>query len=383
MSMDSGTSVRVLHCIHSLSGGGAENQLRLLTSVTHRHGVTSGIFCVNTDRHSVATEHVRIFQSTKRNKYNLSVFGSLGQAIDEFRPHILHAWLPASMTIPVMLLATWRGIPCVFSYRSAMHFHRPLTLPEFACAVVCSSKVVSNNPIDNSHLPYRWLYRLKRGVEIPNAVEVDPQYRKADGRLGSDGRKPFTIVFAGRLVREKNWSCLLQALNQVRQTFDVRLMMCGEGPDKQQVVSMIEHLQLESHVQLLGFRTDIHAIMQQADAFVLPSWFEGMSNVLLEAMAVGLPVLASDIPSHRRLIGETGGALLFAPGDAAQLAAGITTVATSPSRRTQMVQAGHALVADRTPDELARQYRAVYEELMARSTPGNLTPLRERPRASI
>lgn len=382
MTRDSGSPLRVLHCIHSLSGGGAENQLRILTSVSHRHGVSSGIFCVNTDRHDISTERVPIFQSARRAKYNFSVFGSLRRAIDEFRPHILHAWLPASVTIPAMLLATWQQIPCVFSYRSAMHFHRPLTVPEFCCAALCSSQVVSNNPIENSHPPYRWLYRIKRGVQIPNAVDVASQHLKPQSVSEYDTTTPFTIVFAGRLVPEKNWRCLLQAVYLVRQKLTVRVLICGEGPEQHQVLSMIDDLKLDSCVELLGFRTDLHAIMREADAFVLPSWFEGMSNVLLEALAIGLPVLASDIPSHRRLVGTSGCALLFDPADAEELAAHLHTVATASTRRADMVREGRALVSQRTPDVLAQQYRVMYDALLARCTPGNLTQAHGMNRAS-
>ena len=380
--MNSAAPLRVLHCIHSLSGGGAENQLRILASASHGHGFTSGIFCVNADRHQISTEHVPIFKSARCNKFNFSVFGSLGQAIKDFRPHILHAWLPASLTIPVMLLATWRRIPCVFSYRSAMHFHRPLTLPEFVCAALCSSQVVSNNAIENSRLAYRWLYRLKRGVQIPNAVDVDPRYIKSGSSSGSNVSKQFTILFAGRLVPEKNWRCLLDAVNLIHQKLEIRVIICGEGPEERQVRSMIEQLKLGSCIQLLGFRKDIHALMQEADAFVLPSWFEGMSNVLLEALAIGLPVLASDIESHRRLVGGTDCALLFDPAEAGQLAAHIYSMATSPTRRLQMQHAGRALVAQRTPAELAQRYRAMYEALVARCMPGGPTALHDMNRVS-
>ncbi len=374
MSVDSGKPLRVLHCIHSLSGGGAENQLRILTSVSHHHGLTSGIFCVNTDRHQIPTERVRLFQSATRNKYNLSVFGSLSRAVEEFRPHIAHAWLPASMTIPVMLLAILRRIPCVFSYRSAMHFHRPLTLPEYACAMLFSSQVVSNNPIGNSQVLYRWLYRMKRGVQIPNAVDVNPKFCKPTFSFDTRQATPFTILYAGRLVPEKNWRCLLQAVDLVRHQLDVRLQICGEGPDQQQVASMIDKLGLGTQTQMLGFRRDIHALMQQADAFVLPSWFEGMSNVLLEALAIGLPALVSDIPSHRLLVGRSGCAMLFDPARAEQLAEAIRSVATSSARRSEMVRAGRALAVSRTPDALAEQYRVMYEHMLARHTTATSHP---------
>lgn len=383
MTVESGQPLRILHCIHSLSGGGAENQLRILTSVSHQHGLTSAIFCVNTDRHQIQTDQVRLFQSAKRNKYNFSVFSSLSRAIEEFHPHVLHAWLPASLTMPGMLLAALRRIPAVFSYRSAMHFHRPLTLPEFACAALCSSQVVSNNPIENSHWLYRWLYRIKQGVEIPNAVHVDPQFLKPHPRPSDSTPTPYTILFAGRLVPEKNWRCLLQAINLIRSQRDVRLLVCGEGPERDQLASLVDELRLNTQVRLMGFRSDLHALMQQADVFVLPSWFEGMPNVLLEALAIGLPAIVSDIPSHRRIVKQNGCALLFDPASAEQLADAIHVVANSPTRRLEMVQAGRTLAGLRTPDELAEQYRALYERLLAHYTSGPITASHRMHRTSV
>lgn len=382
MSIDSANPLRILHCIHSLSGGGAESQLRILTSVSHLHGMSSAICCVNADRHQIRTDLVRLFLSTSRNKYNLSIFESIRQAVDEFSPHILHAWLPASVTIPTMVFASIRRIPCVFSYRNAMHFHRFLTVPELVCAWLLSSQIVSNNPIGNSQSLYRWLYRRKYGVEIPNAVHIEPQFLKSSqGSTGVDSA-PFTVLYAGRLVPQKNWRCLLQAVNALQGKLHIRLVICGEGPDQPQVTALIREFHLNEQVQMLGFRTDLHALMQQADAFVLPSWFEGMPNVLLEALAIGLPAIVSDIPSHRWIVGTTGCAKLFDPASADQLASVIYAVATSPTCLSEMVSAGRALAANRTSDVLAEQYRAMYRNVLERSHFKGLNSVHEMKRMS-
>ena len=116
--------------------------------------------------------------------------------------------------------------------------------------------------------------------------------------------------------------------------------------------------------------------MQQSDAFVLPSWFEGMPNVLLEALAIGLPAIVSDIPSHRQIVGTTGSAMFFNPASADQLAKALDSLATSETRQSTMVHAGRTLAAARRPSEMAEQYRTMYQRLLARHAPGEATMAR-------
>lgn len=351
-------TIRVLHCIHSLSGGGAERQAQLLVAESRNAGMEPGIFCVNDTGGEHIGRSVPIFKSKQSNKYNFSLFGSLNKAIRNFRPNVLHAWLPASMTIPAMLVASWHRVPSVFSYRNRMFFNRPLTVPEYLCALMAASKVVSNNPIERSNFAYRALYKLKDGVEIKNAVQVDACFKKQ--RVGPHHESVRTILFAGRITAQKNWRCLLHALPLIDTQHAYRLTICGDGEDTKELRELIDELKLQENVTLLGYRKDVYTIMQSADLLVLPSWYEGMPNVLLEALAIGLPSIVSDIPSHRDLIGNTQCAMTFNPNSPAELAARINEFFANHNCAAEMAQAGWDIAKAYSPLAMAVRYRDFY-----------------------
>ena len=354
-------SIRVLHCIHSLSGGGAERQVQLLVAESQHAGMEPAIFCVNDKGSELIGRSVPIYKSTQSIKYNYSLFGSLHEAMRKFHPDVLHAWLPASMTIPAMLVAFAHRVPSVFSYRNRMFFNRPLTVPEYLCALMAASRVVSNNPVGRSNLAYRALYKLKRGVEIKNAVQVDARFRKQRTDPSPDSAR--TILFAGRLTAQKNWRCLLRAIPLIETQHSYRVTICGDGEDAKELRELINELKLQDTVTLLGYRRDVYAIMQSADVLVLPSWYEGMPNVLLEALAIGIPSIVSGIPSHRDLIGDTRCAMTFNPNSPAELAARIREFFANPSCATEMVRAGWNIAEAHAPLAMAGRYRDFYLDM--------------------
>ena len=120
-----------------------------------------------------------------------------------------------------------------------------------------------------------------------------------------DASRPFRILHVGRLVAEKNQERLVHAFAKaVERGLDGELWIAGEGHKRPVLEQAIANLGVTDRVKLLGFRDDIQELMNDADLFVLPSLTEGCSVTLIEAMATGIPVLASDIPpNHEVLLG--------------------------------------------------------------------------------
>lgn len=361
-------SIRILHCIHSLSGGGAERQLQVLVGASKNAGMEPGIFCVNNKGGELISPSVPIYKSKRSVKYNFSLFGSVHEAMCNFQPDILHAWLPGSITIPAMLVAFAHRVPSVFSYRSTMFFRRPLTVAEYLCALMASSGIVSNNPVERSNRAYRFLYKWKRGIVIKNAVDIAPHFRRQQANPKFDSTR--TILFAGRIMPAKNWKCLLRALPLIDAKHPYRLTICGDGEDAKELRDLADELKLQDRVMLLGYRKDVYAIMQSADVLVLPSWYEGMPNVLLEALAIGLPCIVSDIPSHRDLIGDTQCAITFNPNSPAELAARINEFFSNPNCALKMARAGWNITEAHTPLAMAERYRNFYSDMMTERSRG-------------
>lgn len=115
---------------------------------------------------------------------------------------------------------------------------------------------------------------------------------------------PLRIVSIGRLVREKGFDLLIMAMARVREP--CRLDIWGEGPERSHLESLLSQYDLQSVIHLRGYTSEPLKALSQADLFVLPSRREGFCNVLVEALACGVPVVASDCPYGPREILEDG-----------------------------------------------------------------------------
>lgn len=180
-------------------------------------------------------------------------------------------------------------------------------------------------------------HRAGKAVVIPNGVDVAEARRRAAeplDHLWLDGTQP-TIIAIGRLAPQKNFPTLLQAIAKLAATRPVRLIILGESRDlaRAELLSRARALGIGDRVLLPGTTDNVYAWLKRADVLAFPSWWEGSSNVLLEAMAVGTPIVASRTAgSAAMLIGEDHG-ILTDPADAEALAAAIAAQLDPVTRR--------------------------------------------------
>jgi glycosyltransferase involved in cell wall biosynthesis len=128
------------------------------------------------------------------------------------------------------------------------------------------------------------------------------------------------VVAAGRLTEQKDFPCLLRALTLVRQ-HDVRAVILGDGEDREALQALVSELGLDDSVELTGHVNNPYPFMAAATVFVLSSRWEGLPTVLLEALALGVPIVSTDCPSGPREILEDGHLGRLVPvGDPAALA---------------------------------------------------------------
>ena len=114
------------------------------------------------------------------------------------------------------------------------------------------------------------------------------------------------VLGVGRLTKQKDFPTLIRAFEQVRKQREVRLIILGEGELRAELTELVNRLSLDEHVHLPGFVENPFSFMRQSDLFVLSSAWEGLANVLIEAMACGAPVVATDCPSGPSEILEGG-----------------------------------------------------------------------------
>jgi glycosyltransferase involved in cell wall biosynthesis len=211
----------------------------------------------------------------------------------------------------------------------------------------------------------------ERCTLIENAIDVS-QYRRrrpAEEAKRALGFAPDRLLIGsvGRLSAEKNYHGLIAALAEpIRRGLPVDLAIVGDGDQRERLETLIARKGLQEHVRLLGYRTDTVDLYEAMDAYVLSSFREGLPNVLLEAMAMELPVVATRIAGVPKLIEDGSNGLVVEPGDDAALAAAVERLASDAALRRRLAAAGRCTVEQRYSFSVRMEkVRAVYDRLLS------------------
>ncbi|MDG2529975.1 glycosyltransferase [Caulobacter endophyticus] len=280
---------------------------------------------------------------------------------------------------PLTLGAARRIVRAVKPAIILSHGQRPARLfekaaPKSARLAICVHKPVFD--IETTRTDYICVGRhlaelaVERGVPasrvhfVPNAVKIPTVLAQP---FADPGRPP-RIVAAGRLHPKKGFDVLVAAAALLRDrglSFEVEI--AGEGDERGKLEGLIAEHGLGDRVRLVGWR-DASAFLATGDLFAFPSYQEGFPLVLLEAMAVGLPVAASAIPGPDEMIVEGASGRLLPPGDAAALADALADLIADPAAAVGFGRKARAdVLADYGPDSLARRLSAVVDEIANRA----------------
>jgi glycosyltransferase involved in cell wall biosynthesis len=285
------------------------------------------------------------------------------------RPHILHASsskagvlgraAAALAGVPIRIFTAhgWaftahQGVASTL-YRWADRLMRPLTTVTVCVADQQRAAGLAAHTCDP-----------ERTVVIPNGVDV-----AGAPRAGLERTRPL-LVAVGRLQAPKDFLTFVRALVQLpRGSYEA--LVVGDGPDRGRVEQEIRDLGLTDHIRLAGERRDVPALLADADAFVLSSGSEGMPVSVLEAMAAGLPVVASRVGGVPELVvpDETG--LLVEPGDPDDLAAALLRVVRDRELRRRLGAAGRARAEQRFDVDA---FRRAHVDLYSRELAGRRLP---------
>ncbi len=251
-----------------------------------------------------------------------------------------------------------------------------------------SRKVQLYETIDRLHLRYMdrvvcvshgQARRVRRAGVPPSRIIVIPNAARLSASPGADaeGREQlesffrqagdFVVAGAGRLSPEKGVAVLIEAAKHVVAHIPaVRFVVFGEGVQRPALERMIAAAGLEHAFALPGFRSDLDQLLPNADLFVLPSFTEGLPNVVLEASASALPVVATAVGGTPEVVADGKTGLLIPAGDPEKLAARIIELLADEPRRRCFGEAGRAFVAEHfTFAAQAAAYVRLFAELTA------------------
>jgi glycosyltransferase involved in cell wall biosynthesis len=219
---------------------------------------------------------------------------------------------------------------------------------------------------------------LAAGVPVGNCCEIDnaidlsryeslPAKRDARLQFGIDPVRP-VVVAVGRLSKEKAFDILIQAFADLLATgLEATLLIAGDGPERAALQDQITTLDCESSIRLTGHVSDSRDVYAAADVFALSSTSEGLPNLLLEAMACGVPVVATIVGAVPNVITDESSGLLCAVGDAEPLTFALNRLLSNQDLREQLSAAARNTIEQRYSfDRRMQKVAAVYGSVLSR-----------------
>ena len=210
-----------------------------------------------------------------------------------------------------------------------------------------------------------WLNRPeldKKMTVIPNGIDLQriTSAKPVENLAKQEG---FKILMVSAFRPEKDQQTLIRAIQQFPEEYQLFLAGGAETPENQRILDDCKALAKGQRVHFLGVRSDVPNLLAAADAVVLSSKHEGMSLSVLEGMASGKPMIASDVEGMRDLVGGAG--LLFPQGDAEALAALIREVCENPEKAREIGRKCRERAMQYDIAETANRYHALYEDVLA------------------
>jgi len=368
--------LKVCQIIPTLVRGGAEKQMSLLAAHLNPAQFESHVIVLT---HSGPLERdlrqagVQVHHIGKRGKADPLAFARLVRTLRRIAPHIVQTWLFAANSYG-RLAARWAGVPvvlgserCVDSWKHAAHFWLDRWLAHRSDRMVTNSSGVVD-------------FYERRGISrssfriIHNAIgKSEDAISRQDlfQRLGLPPRR-YVVGAVGRLWPQKGYPDLIWAAELLRVAQrelhgngnEVWFLIMGDGPARDQLLRLRDRYGSQDVVRFVGHRSDAKELISGLDVLWNGSLYEGQSNAMMEAMCVGVPVLASDIPGNRDLVlhGHTG--YLYKLGDTGQLARLTHHLLQHDDLRVQMGNHARAHMAQGfSLESMLTAYQDLYKEL--------------------
>ena len=354
--------------------GGAQTCVaQLLPALVREYDVTvatHGDGPLRSAIHESGARSVELAQLRRRiGLRDVAALVELVRLIRSLRPQIVHTHSSKAGILGRLAAAICRTPVVLFTahgwafkaepgFKSRLYLHADRWVGRITSTVICVSET------EKVHGLAARTCRADRTVVIRNGVDA----RGFRSEAPTNHHDP-VLVTVGRLQAPKDFPTLIAALARLRDV-SFRARIVGDGPDRQLVTAAIREAGLEDSVELLGGRDDVAALLADADCFVLSSRSEGLPLSVLEAMASGLPVVASDVGGVHELVDEATGTLV-PPNDPDALAEALRHLLLDPALRRKLGSAGHARVlTDFTVERFQQAHLELYRAALVAARPG-------------
>lgn len=378
MSAGSVAPIPLAFCITELDPGGAERALVNLVTGLEPQRFSAEVYSLGppplhsrevlVDRLQAAKIPVHFLGGTSARSAP-AVLWRLRGYLRKQRPRLIQSFLfHANILGP--LAARSAGVRRVVNgirvaeREQAWHRRLELLVSPLVTAQVCVSESVRRFAEETTGLSSKRLHVIHNGIDVER-FRVPP----ADLSQWGIPTRGEVLIFVGRLAPQKNLPMLIDATAEVlSERSETHLLIVGDGPERSAVLRRMQRYpHVADRMHLLGWRPDVPQLLAASRLLLLPSAWEGLPGAVLEAMAAGLPVVASDVEGVRELLGAASHEQLVPAGHARALANRVGQLLTAPSEAARLGEANRRRVAEQfSLDAMVRGYSELYESLLSR-----------------
>jgi len=364
--------------IHSLKGGGAERAVVNLLKGLSRRDFSIRLLLYEEIFDYPLPENVEVITLHIRSSKNVLKFTkgfilkiiSIARLIRKDKPDIIFSLLSGTNLIAILakmlsgahskVIVSERNHPSI-SLKNEMYGRITRFLMKYfylkAERTIAVSCGIKKDLVENFKLPSEKIEVIYNPVDIE---EIETLSIEEINHPWFNDEIPI-IISVGRLTKQKGYSYLIKAFSLVRQSLRCRLLIIGRGEEEGNLVNMVNVLDLRNDTEFLGFQKNPFKYMEKSSLFVLSSLYEGFSNVIVEAMAVGLPVISTDCPSGPSEIIEHGkNGILVRPEEEAALAQAILNVLTNDELRKKLSSEAKIRAQYFAFDRMIERYSGVF-----------------------
>ncbi|WP_309396716.1 glycosyltransferase [Cerasicoccus maritimus] len=360
----------VLMAIGNLSKGGAEHQCRLLMNNLDPARYRIGAMYLYEGEDFSIEPHVELIPIKRRGKWSLrELWCNIDDAIAAWKPDVIHAWLPEVITIPSVISSGWRDIPSLTSHRVSLRYSgdwRKLTRDYCGLLAHCfSRKIVANYRVHAEPLIFRKLAAKRHLQTIPNGLEIERLRSLPPQSLETTAA--VKLMYAGRISPDKNLCFLVDLIaHMVEAGIDVHLTLFGDCEHAHAAIirDRVAKHGVADRIVFAGQKSNWQAFGVDADALVFPSRGEGCSNVVLEALAVSLPVVAASNNMTREFLKHRESAMIVDELNVSNWTDEILAVCEDEALQSRLKTGGMDVALGFSVPSMVCQYEKLYGEIL-------------------
>jgi glycosyltransferase involved in cell wall biosynthesis len=373
----------VCHLVHHLALGGLETQLlRVIEATADDVSFTAAYFGDDTSMRQdyrgagVRTHGFDAGSDNPARQFAPDVLGSVVRFLGRQDVDVVHAHGSLYLLLLGRICGRLAGVPAVGTYHNPSDsFSAPMRLAERVTRPLSAVDVAVSKDVERSYAGDARRYANGAGLDRPtytvyNGIDVAAFRSAVDGADPSELRAEHGVADGpvylniGRYTERKNQASLVRAMaTLLDEVPGAHLFLVGWGPEEEPLRRLVAEHGIEDSVSITGRRRDVERFYALADVFVLPSNAEGLSVVVLEAMAAGLPVVGTDVPGTNEAVVDGQGGVIVPPDSPAALAEAMARLAGREERERFGRNAYERVRSEFSVDRTAAAYRDIYRSL--------------------